>query len=726
LVRSIRRHATELTIIIFMMRICDKTIKAVEKDRTLFISWGTLDLRLFILSAFILFLELFLIRWVSAEIRIFAYVNNLVLLACFIGMGSGCYFSGRKVNYLLVWLSLAGLVLMARSSPFIRITDFLGGFPDSNIWDYVVNKRFFSVLSGVSLTIGMFFAISTIFFPLGQMLGRMFNEYSNTAAAYSFNALGSIAGVWVFGAICGYFAPPWVWLLTGVCLGLVFFKKKEAAYHLLFIFIAFSAILYSRPGIFAVWTPYQKLEVFPAATGNGYNVLVNGTGYMHLLDISEEFTKKHFPDLARFREFNQYEIPFMFKKNVDSALIVGSGGGNDVAGALRQGVKSIDAVEIDPGVYYIGGMLHPERPYQDKRVNIFIDDARSFFKKAGKLYDAVCFGLLDAHTGSSSYNNIRLDHYVYTLESFGEAKKLLKENGIMTVVFDAKREWVGPRIFRLLRKVFGKDPLVFLIRTPGNVFGWGGLMFIAGPSDADIQAALDGNKPLKELVDSNKVDFKGYPVRLTTDDWPYLYLKNNSIPSSIVFILVSLVVIFVIGGVRIFAGSGRLNLHFFFLGAAFLLLEFQNISKSSLLFGSTWLVNSLNITAILTLILLANWFAYSFKIRNTKPFYALLFVSVLALYLFNLASLNISNYYLRAALSGIFLNMPVFFAGVIFIQSFKSSSDKSLALGSNLLGACMGGLLESLSFITGIRALLLFVLAFYILSYWFRPKVQNI
>ncbi len=63
-----------------------------------------------------------------------------------------------------------------------------------------------------------------------------------------------------------------------------------------------------------------------------------------------------------------------------------------------------------------------------------------------------------------------------------------------------------------------------------------------------------------------------------------------------------------------------------------------------------------------------------------------------------------------------FLTAPVFFAGLIFIQSFAASNDKARALGSNLIGALLGGLLESLSFITGIRALILLVGLFYLVA----------
>jgi len=70
-----------------------------------------------------------------------------------------------------------------------------------------------------------------------------------------------------------------------------------------------------------------------------------------------------------------------------------------------------------------------------------------------------------------------------------------------------------------------------------------------------------------------------------------------------------------------------------------------------------------------------------------------------------------------------FLTAPVFFAGLIFVQSFAACPDRSRALGSNLIGALVGGLLESLSFVTGMRALVLLVAVFYALAIKLRPSL---
>jgi hypothetical protein len=71
------------------------------------------------------------------------------------------------------------------------------------------------------------------------------------------------------------------------------------------------------------------------------------------------------------------------------------------------------------------------------------------------------------------------------------------------------------------------------------------------------------------------------------------------------------------------------------------------------------------------------------------------------------------------------LNVPIFFAGLIFITSFSTAEHRDQAFGSNLMGAALGGLLEPLSFVTGIKALLLVVFSLYILSYLLLPEKRR-
>ncbi|MGA3084674.1 MAG: hypothetical protein ABSE95_07745 [Thermodesulfobacteriota bacterium] len=687
------------------------------------------NLKLFLVSFVMLFLEILLIRWISTEVRIFAYVGNLVLLACFLGIGVGCYFSKKKDNVLLTIGMLLIIALSVHFGPFRNITDLLSGFSDSVIWYKAFRtQNFIPALQGAALTLLMFLMVLIAFIPLGQILGRLLDEHPAIIEGYSVNVFASLIGIWAFNLFSLYYTKPWLWFLFSLLI--LFFLLPRSRFIFLSAGLASILILLavgiSSPNLLTMWSPYQKLDVAPNQVfglPNGFVVNVNNVGYMSLINLSDDFINKN-PLIYKpsLRKFSQYDLPYAFAEKRDSVLIVGAGGGNDVAGALRNGPKEIDAVEIDPGIIQLGLALHPEHPYEQEKVKVTIDDARAFFKKTKKKYDVISFGLLDSHTLSSNYNNTRLDHYVYTEESFREARSLLKEDGVLSVIFATQTNWIGERIYGLLKKNFGEVPYTFVVKSPGNIYGWGGIMFLTGNNIEALKKRVESNPELKAFVTKNRVSFPGQ-VRLTSDDWPYLYIEKASIPRMYMLIMGSLLILFLIAGRFIFTTEGgKINLHFFFLGCAFLLLEFQNVSKATLLFGSTWMVNSYIISSILVLILLANLFVAYVKVRRSLLFYLLLWVSVILIYFLPLDIFNVFGFWTKTILATVFLNLPIFFAGIIYILSFKDAPAKDLALGSNLIGAAFGGLLESLSFVTGIKALLLMVLLLYVLSYLFLSK----
>jgi len=61
-------------------------------------------------------------------------------------------------------------------------------------------------------------------------------------------------------------------------------------------------------------------------------------------------------------------------------------------------------------------------------------------------------------------------------------------------------------------------------------------------------------------------------------------------------------------------------------------------------------------------------------------------------------------------------SIPVFFAGLLFASEFRDAASPSAALGANILGAVVGGLLENVSLLVGMRALLLVALGLYCLA----------
>jgi hypothetical protein len=155
--------------------------------------------------------------------------------------------------------------------------------------------------------------------------------------------------------------------------------------------------------------------------------------------------------------------------------------------------------------------------------------------------------------------------------------------------------------------------------------------------------------------------------------------------------------------------------HFFLLGAGFLLLETQLISRLALYFGTTWLVNCVALTAILVVLVLANFYVSWTRPKRLEPYFVLLVLFLVANYFFPWQSLPYAARTVGVLLS-IAYSIPVFFAGIIFTESFRRYSSKSGALGANIVGAVAGGLAQNVSFIIGMKALLIVAAILYTLA----------
>src|SRR5512146_2851878 len=56
-------------------------------------AWG-----IFLISILGLFLETLFIRWIGTEIRIFAYLQNTILVVCFLGLGIGMFTASKPIQ----------------------------------------------------------------------------------------------------------------------------------------------------------------------------------------------------------------------------------------------------------------------------------------------------------------------------------------------------------------------------------------------------------------------------------------------------------------------------------------------------------------------------------------------------------------------------------------------------------------------------------------------------
>jgi hypothetical protein len=305
----------------------------------------------------------------------------------------------------------------------------------------------------------------------------------------------------------------------------------------------------------------------------------------------------------------------------------------------------------------------------------------------------------------------------------------------------------------MIAGAFGEPPLVFslppqdVIRPEEPQHSINFLMASAGPRPAleAARAAFASGRVLAVAQDpeAGTADARFVPAdapeafhalrpsrvvtegitQLPTDSWPFLYLREPSIPAlnqrgmAIVAVLSFAVL-------AAFAPTRRIrpDPQMFFLGAGFMLLETKGVVHMVLLFGTTWAVNSIVFGAILVMILLANLFVLAVRPRRQGPFYVGLILALLANVLVPLETYLSLADTPRVVVSCAVVFLPIAFAGIVFAMAFRERARPAEALGSNIAGIVVGGLSENLSLALGFDTLLWVAVGFYVLSALLRPR----
>lgn len=726
-----------------------------ERRRDLIEKWTSFDISqlggfswhsLALISLTSLFLELLLIRWIASEIRIFAYFKSLVLVACFLGFGLGCYLTRKKIKlaYTIVPLMLFVLLIELPVDPVRRLianlSNFIGWFSDVHIWSQAYFEGNFlwgavSSLIALSIVIPLFGLIALTMVPFGQLVGWSLENSNKGVHAYSANVVTSIAGIWLFTLLSFMSTPPWVWFVVlFACVMLYFWRLPRIrvilAASFVLLLVLFFAGSYKRQwwgeeswkGSTAaefqlkagtpetLWSPYQKLTFIPLTKDNEtirYVLNTNDSWYQQIINLSDAEVQKN-PELYDVPNvpYHQYNLPYRFYPNPQDVLIAGSGMGNDPAAAIRNGAGHVVTVEIDPLIYAQGKKLNFEHPYDSNKVEIHVDDARNYVQNSKQKFDLIVFSILDSHTTSSSYTNIRLDNYVYTVEAMEATRKLLKPDGMFVMTFSGARPWFAQRLKNVVTAGFGKEPLMMQPNYTFFIVDFGNRIKSAVTADPNLRSfvATHSNVPVE-------------PATTITDDWPYLYQQYRGIPVIVWVLSLGLIAVCWLTFTRLKGSTSGLQWHFFFLGAAFMLLEVQIISKTALLFGTTWLVNAIVITSLLSFILLSNLFVAGFPKFPRQIAYIGLFVMLAIGYVVPADALFHESLIIRSLVATALYCSPVFFAGMVFISSFKQIGFRAEAFGSNLLGALVGGLLDSFSYLLGIKALVLVAAFLYLMSW---------
>jgi hypothetical protein len=814
-------------------------------------------LDLFLISWLVLFLELACIRWFPSHVLFLTFFVNLVLLACFVGMSVGCLVARRQTNlirYTPHWLLLGTVcgLLIGANSGFFQAVFAVGNQAKPDVVYFgtessVTNRNPLPFAVPIELVGAAFFVIiAAIMVGPGQEMGRAFNRVTNRTLSYSANLLGSLVGIGMFAAGSFLRFPPAVWFAM-ILIVLAYLlcrgehegesapagpRRPRPTPRVEFGILVTLALVEGLTALTSgstsvsdrqiIWSEYYRVDYDP----NGRFILTN-------LISQQVMEPREDPPVAAV----PYALPYLFQRDLPKKpdgtdawpkfkkiLIIGAGNGNDVSRALLWADQDaeIDAVEIDPVIQMLGALHHPDRPFEDKRVKVTITDGRNFLRKTKDgTYDLVVFALIDSLVLQSGYSNLRLESYLFTLESFQDVKRVLKPTGVYAVYNFFRQGWIAARIREQLRVAFGGVDPVAIVTHPDaglppittvhlDMFDpRASTGFFAGSAEVveplrkafertvtndkgepvplkywypwytgvtrDTKAGFgtappaelppraphparairwardaSGNETDDPVIEDNEVvtdevppmwmglvpariEQSPEPLKLATDDWPFLYTRKPLIPKQ-TWVSIALTLVLSVGLWMVFGGKKALGeeavvrpdyssmLRAFFLGAGFMLVETKAVVQMALLFGGTWMVNTAVFAAILVMSLAGNLFAGKINPRRLEPYYVGLFATIALGLAINLNEFLGLSPTVRIAGACLLVFAPIAFAGVIFATSFKRTTQPDRVFGANVAGALVGGLAENTSVVLGFQLLLCVAAGFYLLSAGFGNR----
>jgi spermidine synthase len=169
------------------------------------------------------------------------------------------------------------------------------------------------------------------------------------------------------------------------------------------------------------------------------------------------------------------QLPILIAPRVESGLIVGYGSGVSVGSMLQSEIKSLECVELEPTAIEAGSLFNHvnNKPLEDPRLRLIIDDARTYLRVNPTLYDMIVSE--PSHPWVPGVANL------FTREFFELGRSRLKDDGVFvqwlqiyqlsteslrSVLATFKNVFPHVMVFRVEGATEGKDLILVGSRQP--------------------------------------------------------------------------------------------------------------------------------------------------------------------------------------------------------------------------------------------------------------------
>lgn len=454
-------------------------------------------MRLFLAAFLALFTVMTLGRFVLGHVSAAAAYPNLLASGSLLGLGGGFLLSGKVERAERLTLPLLLPLLLA-----VRLLP--GETGHGGVF----------VQSAMALALHLLTAVALV--PVACLAGRLF-ENLRPAHGWSLSLGGALTGVALFSVMAQLRLPPLAWFAVIAVAGLGITLRHSWEFA--------AGIVIGTGVLLLVWSTDNPGHRSDTPYG---------------LDSADELVGSY-TERAR--------LPYLLAHSLDDVLILGAGGGNDVAMAVHMGAKSVDVVETAPALPDIGWARHRQLPWNSRAVSLHVAEPRAYLENCRKEYDLVLF------RPPQVVSHILRGNDLFTRESFEQARSLLKPMGVLAVPHGPQPDYILDRIFLMLTHAAKRPPLHVSFADGGIIDG----MFMQG-------------EPVP-LRDPTREHAKRLRKQTTpTDNWPFLCRKSPGIPWRHGLVLVGMLAVALLMAGSAFRHRKRFNLPLFVLGTATFLL----------------------------------------------------------------------------------------------------------------------------------------------------------
>ncbi len=474
-----------------------------------------------------LLLELSLTRIFS--VVFYYHFAFLAISIALFGLGIGGVFSYVVANWKGSLYSRIGRLSAFNSiAVLLALAVILAQKNDISTWDYAL----------------IYFTTALPFFFSGAIVSLAISEtMERVNRVYFFDLLGAAGGCVLLLPLLDWFGGP-----STVVAAAIFFAVAAAVWHsiaesvvgragsvvLALVLVGCLIYNYRHPfleprhakgqqltnEVWRKWNSFSRIAVVHQPDIGRYSIKIDADAATEIFPFDlDHLTAEQRRDLLE----QGPALPYAIRPGAKT-LIIGPGGGWDVARALASGSHDVTAVEINPiivkNVMQEKFLELSHHLYQrPDEVHVHVEDGRSFVRRSTDQYQILQATLVDTWASTAAGAFALSENNLYTSDAFRDYLSHLTDDGLIAITrwgFDPPRESL--RLISLAIEALGQmgetDPSRHVIvGREGTVEGWGAKDTVVVSRKPFNQADIDRARALFAAIRMQAVYLPGVESR---------------------------------------------------------------------------------------------------------------------------------------------------------------------------------------------------------------------